>query len=92
MDLCVVSVLLDAGAGPAWRYHEAGTGQTLTRSEGLGVASLHAFASGLFSGDGSPRADAAGLDGQAMVDEYKALVVEYTRERDEKGYPWAPKG
>ncbi|RXL79326.1 C4-dicarboxylate ABC transporter substrate-binding protein, partial [Citrobacter sp. AAK_AS5] len=38
------------------------------------------------------RADAAGLDGQAMVDEYKALVVEYTRERDEKGYPWAPKG
>ena len=37
-------------------------------------------------------ADAAGLDGQAMVDEYKALVVEYTRERDEKGYPWAPKG
>ena len=61
VDLCVVSVLLDAGAGPDWRYHEAGTGQTLARSEGLGVASLHAFASGLFSGDGSLRADAAGL-------------------------------
>ena len=61
IDLCVVSVLLDAGAGPGWRYHEASTGQVLTRSEGLGVASLHAFKAGLFSSDGSMRADAAGL-------------------------------
>ncbi len=63
-DLCVVSVLLDAGAGPGWKYAEAETGQTVTRSEGLAVASLHAFRAGLFSGDraGRPlRADAAGL-------------------------------
>lgn len=69
IDLCVASVLLDAGAGPAWRYHEADTGQILTRSEGLGVASLHAFASGLFSGAGFPRTDATGLariDAQAL--------------------------
>ena len=25
-DLAIVSVLLDAGAGPAWRYRDAGTG------------------------------------------------------------------
>lgn len=63
VDLTVVSVLLDAGAGPDWHYDEADSGQRLSRSEGLGVASLHAFTSGLFSGDPADplRADAAGL-------------------------------
>ena len=63
VDLTVVSVLLDAGAGPDWRYTEPGTGQTFTRSEGLGVASLHAFCDGLFSSDPHDplRVDAAGL-------------------------------
>lgn len=37
VDLVVVSVLLDAGAGDRWRYTEEGTGQVLGRSEGLGV-------------------------------------------------------
>jgi hypothetical protein len=49
MDLAVVSVLLDAGAGPAWSYREPGTGETYARSEGLGVASFHMFANGAFS-------------------------------------------
>ena len=62
IDLCVVSVLLDAGAGPDWRYVEPGTGAVLARSEGLAVASLHAFAAGLFSRDRTPRVDAAGLE------------------------------
>ena len=63
VDLAVVSVLLDAGAGPDWRYGEATTGQQFTRSEGLGVASWHAFTSGLFSSDTTDplRADAAAL-------------------------------
>ncbi len=51
MDLAVVSVLLDAGAGPDWSYREPGTGETYARSEGLGVASLHMFANGAFSRD-----------------------------------------
>ena len=51
MDLAVVSVLLDAGAGPAWSYREPGTGETYARSEGLGVASFHMFANGAFSRD-----------------------------------------
>ena len=51
IDLALVSVLLDAGAGPAWSYREPGTGLVLTRSEGLGVASFHAFVAGLFSSD-----------------------------------------
>ena len=63
IDLAVVSVLLDAGAGPGWHYAEQGTGRTWSRSEGLALASLDAFAAGLFaSRRGDPwRADAAAL-------------------------------
>lgn len=59
-DLAIVSVLLDAGAGAAWRYRDAVTGESIGRSEGLAIASLDMFANGLFSRDaGSPlRADA----------------------------------
>ena len=62
-DLAVTSVLLDAGAGAVWRWREPGTGVELARSEGLGVASLHLFASGAFSSDPARplRADADGL-------------------------------
>ena len=62
-DLAVTSVLLDAGAGAAWRWTEPDTGLELSRSEGLGVASLRLFTSGAFSSDsGQPlRADADGL-------------------------------
>ena len=62
-DLAITSVLLDAGAGAAWRWKEPGTGLELARSEGLGVASLHLFASGAFSSDPDQplRADAGGL-------------------------------
>ena len=62
-DLAVTSVLLDAGAGAAWRWTEPGSGIELARSEGLGVASLHLFASGALSSDPSQplRADADGL-------------------------------
>src|SRR6516162_5572748 len=51
IDLAIVSVLLDAGAGGRWRYREAETGQVLSRSEGLAVASLRAMQTGLFSAD-----------------------------------------
>ena len=62
LDLVVSSVLLDAGAGDAWKYHEASTDQTFSRSEGLGIASLHLFLSGALSSDGkSLRADREGL-------------------------------
>ncbi|WP_422743718.1 URC4/urg3 family protein [Mycobacterium sp. WMMD1722] len=63
IDLTVVSVLLDAGAGPTWTYTETASGQRFSRSEGLGVASWHAFADGMFSSDPDEplRADAAAL-------------------------------
>ncbi|MGB7250885.1 MAG: URC4/urg3 family protein [Phormidesmis sp.] len=63
IDLVIVSVLLDAGAGSQWRYQDSAVPKTLTRSEGLAVASLRAFEQGLFSSDpNSPyRVDAEGL-------------------------------
>jgi hypothetical protein len=76
IDLIVVSVLLDAGAGDRWRYREQGTGLEIGRSEGLAVASLRAFEDGLFSTDpGSPlRVDAAALeqlDPQRLADAFQ---------------------
>ena len=50
-DLVVTSVLLDAGAGDAWRYRDEPSGQMLERSEGLAIASFDAFRDGLFSSD-----------------------------------------
>jgi hypothetical protein len=62
-DFVIVSVLLDAGAGPDWRYKDPASGQTIGRSEGLALASLTMFQDGLFSSSpGDPlRVDAAVL-------------------------------
>ncbi|TAJ35970.1 MAG: DUF1688 family protein [Reyranella sp.] len=51
IDLAVVSVLLDAGAGGLWSYKESASGQSFMRSEGLAVASFNMFANGAFSRD-----------------------------------------
>lgn len=62
-ELVITSVLLDAGAGPAWRYHAA-DGADYARSEGLAVASYELFLAGTLGGSaGAPRADAIGLTG-----------------------------
>ena len=63
LDLAIVSVLLDAGAGLGWAYREAETGLVVGRSEGLAVASVRAMQAGLFSADPARpwRADAAAL-------------------------------
>jgi len=73
VDLALVSVLLDAGAGPSWGYEERESGQRFVRSEGLAVASLRAFMAGRFSSDqGDPyRVDARALlrlDAKALAD------------------------
>ena len=64
IDLVIPSVLLDAGAGPDWRFVDAAHDMTLARSEGLGVASLGLFASGALSshaGEHPLRSDAVAL-------------------------------
>ena len=83
-DLAIVSVFLDAGAGPAWRYHDPKTGSDIGRSEGLGLASLAMFAGGAFSADPLEplRADAdvlanltiAGLEHGMQVSDANPLI------------------
>ena len=81
IDLALVSVLLDAGAGPDWAYCEAIPTPTnshqYTRSEGLGVASFDAFMSGLFSSDKALplQVDARGLKAVSAVSLGKAFQV-----------------
>ncbi len=69
-DVVVTSVLLDAGAGPDWRYREPETGLEIGRSEGLAIASLAwAKSGGLTSQGRAYEVDARGLkdvDGEAL--------------------------
>jgi hypothetical protein len=61
LDLVIVSVLLDAGAGADWRYNDRINGVKIGRSEGLAIASLDMFKDGMFSTDKSLSVSAAGL-------------------------------
>ena len=76
VDLVIPSVLLDAGAGPAWHYREEGSRQHLVRSEGLAVASLALFACGALSADliRPLRCDAAALE--RLIPEHLAVVFQ----------------
>jgi len=76
-DLAIVSVFLDAGAGPAWRYRDPKTGLAIGRSEGLGLASLAMFAGGAFSADPLEplRADGEILANLAVADLERGMQV-----------------
>jgi hypothetical protein len=76
-DLAITSVFLDAGAGPAWRYHDPNTGNAIGRSEGLGLASLAMFCNGAFSATpGEPlRADAGVLAKLDVADLERGMQV-----------------
>ena len=80
IDLAVVSVLLDAGAGPSWRYKDSQTGLNFSRSEGLAIASLRLFESGVLSQSGLDdplRVDAASL--QALTPEILAMEFQVSQ-------------
>jgi hypothetical protein len=51
LDLVILSVLLDAGTGPGWRYRDAETGRAFDRSEGLAVASQRMVEGGALDAD-----------------------------------------
>jgi len=71
-DLAIVSVLLDAGAGAAWRYKDGVSGKAIGRSEGLALASLDMFASGAFSNNAQ---DPFRVDADTLA-EFSASVLE----------------
>lgn len=87
LDLVIVSVLLDAGAGAQWRYHDRDTDQVIGRSEGLAIASLKAFQQGIFSADPTRpyQVDAAGL--QALTEADLAHVFQVSDENPLVGLP-----
>ncbi|MGA8314924.1 MAG: DUF1688 family protein, partial [Bradyrhizobium sp.] len=76
-DLAIVSVFLDAGAGPTWRYRDSKSGLAIGRSEGLGLASLGMFESGAFSANPRDplRADADVLANLTLSDLERGLQV-----------------
>jgi hypothetical protein len=76
-DLAIVSVLLDAGAGPSWSYEEGRTGETFARSEGLAVASFDLFIGGAFSvrPEDPFRADGAALEGIEILELTRGFQV-----------------
>ncbi|KAI8332707.1 hypothetical protein EDC96DRAFT_526387 [Choanephora cucurbitarum] len=63
VDLVIVSVLVDAGAGQVWKY-KTKSGVSIGRSEGLALASFDMFLQGYFSSQNEvpDSVDAAGLD------------------------------
>lgn len=77
IDLFLVSVLLDAGAGANWSYKSKESGKTYRRSEGLAVASLEMFKAGAFSSDAMQpcQVDATGLRGLNLELLSKGLQV-----------------
>ncbi|KAL6299147.1 hypothetical protein BKA93DRAFT_742799 [Sparassis latifolia] len=77
IDLFLVSVLLDAGAGNTWTYREDDSGQTFMRSEGLGVASINMFERGLFSvrAENPYQVDADGLSRVTAAQMTEAMQV-----------------
>lgn len=81
IDLVVVSVLLDAGAGAQWTYVESQKeGRAYGRSEGLGIASLHMFAQGVFSSNGQNpfQVDAEALVGLSLETLQRGFQVSET--------------
>jgi hypothetical protein len=61
IELAVVSVLLDAGAGMQWKLKDPFSSGTFSKSEGLAIASLDLFMKGAFHSQGKLGADSEGL-------------------------------
>lgn len=80
VDLAVVSVLLDAGAGADWHWRDR-DGRIYQRSEGLGVASFEAFVSGAFS---SRPEHALQVDGPALAALSPARLAQWLQSSAER--------
>ncbi|MDP3269924.1 MAG: URC4/urg3 family protein [Legionella sp.] len=63
-ELAILSVFLDAGAGPLWQFKELATGTIYRRSEGLALASLNLFQAGTLSASES---DPFRIDAERLI-------------------------
>ncbi|KAK4995225.1 hypothetical protein LTR28_000594, partial [Elasticomyces elasticus] len=84
IDLFLVSVLLDAGAGTKWQYKSEESGKVYRRSEGLAVASLEMFRVGMFSSnpDEPCQVDSLGLKRLTVQTMARGLQVSETNPID----------
>lgn len=85
IDLFVISVLLDAGAGNKWSYKSKESGKIYSRSEGLAVASLEMFKSGLFSSDPTEPCQVDGAALKNMTIEKLARGMQHTEQNQLAG-------
>jgi len=75
IDLTVISVLTDAGAGASWKYIK--DNKVYTRSEGLAFASFDMFMSGIFSSDEAcpHRINSKGIQKMTLEDFKKGFQI-----------------
>merc|ERR1719502_621401 len=78
VDLVMVSVLLDAGAGPGWKYI-APNGEEVRASEGLALASWDLFSEGFFSPDPALKARVNSLALKGISEEKLARGLQVSR-------------
>jgi len=78
VDLVTVSVLLDAGAGPDWKYI-ASNGEELRASEGLAMASWDLFVDGFFSTDKAMKARVNSLMLKSIDSEVLSRCLQVSR-------------
>ncbi|ONH67357.1 Uracil catabolism protein 4 [Cyberlindnera fabianii] len=73
IDLFVLSVLIDAGAGNEWKYTEKGTDNVFNRSEGLAIVSIDMFKAGDLSDDSE---DPHKVNASKLINFSKADLIE----------------
>jgi hypothetical protein len=85
IDLFVISVLLDAGAGTQWRYKSKENGKIYSRSEGLAVASIEMFKLGCFSSNPAERCQVDGKALKALTPDVLAKGLQVSEENPIEG-------
>jgi GTP cyclohydrolase II len=78
IDLVTVSVLLDAGAGPDWKFITPG-GDEVRSSEGLALASWELFTEGFFSTDKAMKTRVNSIALKSISDEALARGLQVSR-------------
>ncbi len=88
LDLFLVSVLLDAGAGNSWSYKSKENGRTYRRSEGLAIASLEMFKAGIFSSNKTQPHQVDGEGLRTLTVEVMAKGLQISEQNPIAGLEW----
>lgn len=75
VELVIISVLMDAGAGMEWKYKEQNGGNIYSKSEGLAMASYDMYTKGFFSNSNQPIVEISRLSKITDLEFASALQV-----------------